>query len=177
MRLLAFESFSRASALASPMPMAVLPFSNRFFRMNSVSSPPSIDSRAWWSSVMGHCVKASPPKMVSPMLSSGRSEMNSDATLRAASMRLGSRSLVNIDVETSTTSMMSMPSTERVSLELWVCGRARASTSSTKASRRSTGCTGISHTLQLRGALTKAAVSAMRMVGSVFLRNITYHII
>ena len=86
--------------------------------------------------VMGHWVKASPAKMVSPILSSGLPLMNSVATLLAASMRLGFRSCASILVETSMASMMSIPSVVRSPQLLCVCGRARASTTSTKVSMR-----------------------------------------
>ena len=105
-----------------------------------------------WSVVMGHCVKASPAKMLRPMLSSGRPEMNSAATCLAASRRLGFRSSASILVETSMASMMSMPSIDLFFHEFWVCGRAMARTSIVKASMRSIICSGTNLCFQLFGA-------------------------
>ena len=64
-----------------------------------------------WSVVIGHCVNASPAKIVRPILSLGLPEMNSAATSLAASMRLGFKSSASMEVDTSMASMMSMPST------------------------------------------------------------------
>ena len=105
-----------------------------------------------WSVVMGHWVKASPAKMVNPILSSGRSAMNSAATLLAASMRLGFRSSASILVETSMASMMSMPSTVWVPHRLWVCGLAKTITTMTKVKMRNKKGSSLSLTRQLLGA-------------------------
>ncbi len=132
----AFEFFSRETALARPIPTAV-PSLIRPRVMMSVRTPCSRFSSEVWSVVIGHCVKASPAKMVRPMLSFGRPEMNSAATFLAASMRFGFRSSASIEVETSIASIMSMPSVVRSLHELRVCGLASTMTSSTKASTRS----------------------------------------
>ena len=129
-----------------------------------------------WSVVIGHCVNASPAKIVSPMLSFGLSAMNEPATAFAASRRLGFRSSASIDVDTSIESMMSMPSTVRSSHALRVCGRHRASTMSVNvAQRRAVG----SHASLWRsvfGASARSQVSLSVIVGSERLRYLTYHI-
>ena len=150
-RLLAFESFRRLTLLASPMPMAV-PSSISPRCAMSVRTFCSRLSNEAWSVVMGHCVKASPAKMLRPMLSLGRPEINSAATCLAASRRLGFRSSANIDVLTSIASMMSIPSTVLFFHELRVCGRASTTTIMVKASIRSSICNGIRRTFQLFGA-------------------------
>ena len=108
----AFEFFSRDTAFANPMPTAV-PSLIRPVAVMSVRTPCSRLSSDAWSVVIGHWVNASPAKMVRPMLSFGRPEMNSAATLFAASMRLGFRSSASIEVETSIAIMISMPSVVR----------------------------------------------------------------
>ena len=123
------------------MPMAVPSSINPFLAM-SVLTLWSRLSSVWWSTVIGHCVNASPAKMVSPILSSGRPEINSAATSLAASslLGLGLMSMASILVDTSMASMMSMPSTERSPHELWVLGRASTTTTIVKArSLRSMG--------------------------------------
>ena len=150
-RLLAFESFRRLTALASPIPMAV-PSSISPRAAISVRTPCKRLSNDAWSVVMGHCVKASPAKMVRPILSLGRPMMNSAATCLAASMRLGRRSSASIDVDTSIANMISMPSTDWFFQEFCVCGRARISTTSTKTAIRSSGSNGMKSTFHERGA-------------------------
>ena len=86
---------------------------------------------------MGHCVKDSPAKTVSPILSLGLPAINSAATSLAASMRQGATSSASILVETSMASMMSMPSTSRLSSGLNVRGRARTMTTSANVRQRS----------------------------------------
>ena len=117
--LLVFDSFNLLTALASPMPIAV-PSSISPVAAMSVRTFCRRLSRLAWSVVIGHCVNDSPAKMVSPILSSGRPEINSAATSFAASIRLGLRSSASIDVDTSIASMMSMPSVVRLPHELCV---------------------------------------------------------
>ena len=78
--------------------------------------------------VIGHCVNASPAKIVSPILSFGRELMNSLATAFAASMRLGSTSSDSILADTSRANIMLIPSTCSLSMGLLVCGRAKTTT-------------------------------------------------
>ena len=132
----AFEFFRRETALAKPIPTAV-PSDINPLAVMSVLTPCKRFSSEAWSVVIGHCVKASPAKIVSPMLSFGRSAMNSEATLFAASIRFGLRSSASIEVETSIASIMSMPSVVRSFHEFRVCGRAKAKTISVKAASRS----------------------------------------
>ena len=147
----AFEFFSRETALAKPMPTAV-PSLIRPVAVMSVRTPCNRLRRDVWSVVIGHCVNASPAKMVRPILSFGRPEMNSAATLLAASMRLGFRSSASIDVETSIANMMSIPSVVRWSQELRVWGRANTTTSRTKVSSRNSMGRCIMRMRQLFGA-------------------------
>ena len=62
------------------------------------------------------------------------------------------RSSASMLVETSMASMMSMPSTVLFFHEFCVCGRANTMTSITKATTRSSICSGMSRTFQLFGA-------------------------
>ena len=73
---------------------------------------------------MGHCVYASAAKTVSPILSLGRAEINSVATLLAACIRFGCKSSASILVLASIASIMSMPSTCEFFQEFLPCGRA-----------------------------------------------------
>ena len=149
--LLALESFRRETALASPIPIAV---------PSSISPRWAISVRTFcnrfsseaWSVVIGHCVKASPANIDSPILSLGRPVINSAATCLAASIRLGFRSSASIDVETSIASMMSIPSIVWFFHEFWVCGRASTNTTNTKTAIRNKGWMGISTTFHERGA-------------------------
>jgi len=149
--LFALESFSLDTALASPMPKAVPSWISPRAAM-SVRTLCSRLSSDVWSVVIGHWVKASPAKMVRPILSLGRPEMNSAATSLAASMRLGFKSSANIEVETSIANMMSMPSTCLCPQELWVWGRARMKTMSVNTTQRSSIGALTSRTRQLFGA-------------------------
>ena len=74
--LLDLESFSRLTALARPIPTAV-PSSMSPRAVMSVRVSCNRRNRLAWSVVIGHWVKASPAKMVRPMLSLGRPEINS----------------------------------------------------------------------------------------------------
>ena len=134
----------------------------------------NIDSKAVWSVVMGHCVKASPPKSVNPMLSFSRPAMNSKATCLAASMRLGFKSGVSILCEMSIAIMISMPSTSRSLYAVLVCGRAKMTMARTKTSIRNTKgrCTAAAR--KLKGAEAKAVLSATRKVGSWRWRRSAY---
>ena len=133
--LLALLSLRREMALASPIPMAVpssiMPVAGSWHETlrNMLSSTA-------WSMVRGHCVNASPAKMVRPMLSFGRLAMNSCATALAASMRSGLRSCAHILVEMSSTIMMSIPSVWALRQEWLVCGRARTTMTSASVSIR-----------------------------------------
>ncbi len=117
--LLALESFSRDTALASPMPSAVPSWMSPRAAMSVRTLCNRLSSDAW-SVVIGHCVNASPAKIVRPILSLGLPEMNSAATSLAASIRFGFKSSASMEVDTSMASMMSMPSTCLCPHELWV---------------------------------------------------------
>ena len=172
--LLAFDSFSRDTALAIPIPIAVP--SSSIPRMAMLQSIPfSRFSRAVWSMVMGHCVYASPANTVSPMLSFSLPFMNSIATLRAACTRLGLRSSASILVETSMQSIMSIPSTLVLLHELAVCGRARAHTMAVYPAMVRTKGRCVSHTLHVRPARRKLAVELTLSEGVDFLCFSTYH--
>ena len=149
--LLALLSLRRPTALANPIPIAVPSSINPLAAMSVLTFCKRFINDAW-SVVIGHCVKASPAKIVRPILSSGRPEMNSEATLLAASIRLGLRSSANILVETSIANMMSMPSTVRCPQLLWVCGLANATTIKTNAMRRNNIGIPIRRTRRLLGA-------------------------
>ena len=149
--LLAFESFKRLTAFANPMPTAVPSEINPRAAISVLTLCNRFISDAW-SVVIGHWVKASPAKMVNPILSLGRSAMNSEATFLAASNLLGFKSSANIEVETSIASMISMPSTCLLSQELWVCGRAITMTISTNAMQRNPIGKSINLIFQLFGA-------------------------
>ena len=149
--LLALLSLSRDTALASPMPIAVPSWMSPLAAM-SVLTVCSMLSREVWSVVIGHCVNASPAKMVSPMLSFGLSAINSAATSLAASMRLGVRSSASIDVETSIASMMSIPSTCLLPHDVCVCGLAKMITASANVAHLSSTGRFISRIRQLLGA-------------------------
>ncbi len=129
--LLALLSERCATALAMPMPIAVpgwmtpLACSSQLTLRNMLSS-------TMWSVVSGHCVKASPPKSVRPMLSAGRLEMKLSATSFAALSRLGRMSGVSMLVEMSIAIMMSMPSDSPWRKAVRVCGRASITTRSVK---------------------------------------------
>ena len=150
--LFAFDVFSREIALASPMPMAVPSCISPRAAISVLTFCKRFSSEAW-SVVIGHCVKASPAKIVRPMLSSGRPEMNSAATSLAASIRLGFRSSASMDVDTSMASMMSMPSTVLLPHELCVCGRAKMMTMSAKVTQRNSIGISRMRSRQLFGAL------------------------
>ena len=117
--LLALPSLMRLMAVAMPSPMAV---------------PSSIKPRftSWMafisvalSIVIGTCVKLSPAKITTPMLSCSRPATNCAATSLAASSRLGLKSRASILVLTSIASTMSVPSTSLSLHELTSCGRHR----------------------------------------------------
>ena len=108
--LFPFTSFNRLTALANPIPIAV-PSAISPLEAISVRTLCNILMSDVWSVVMGHCVKASPAKIVNPMLSLGRSAINSAATFFAASNRLGFKSSASMEVETSIASIMLIPST------------------------------------------------------------------
>ena len=134
---LALLSFRRLTALASPIPSAV-PSSiiprctmSQLTLWNKFNSTP-------WSTVSGHCVNASPAKIVRPILSFGRPLINSAATCLAASIRFGFKSSASILVDTSTASMMSIPSISVFCQLSVVCGRASTSTIITNVRIRST---------------------------------------
>ena len=103
--------------------------------------------------------------------------MNSAATCLAASIRFGFKSSASILVDTSTASMMSIPSISVFCQLSVVCGRASTSTIITNVKIRSTNGACSKYTFQLRGACMYIRVVDTCMVGSVFLRRITYHTI
>ena len=149
--LFAFESFKRLTALANPIPIAV-PSEIRPRAAISVLTLLNILISDAWSVVIGHCVKASPAKIVKPILSFGLSDINSEATFFAASKRFGFKSSANIDVETSIASIISIPSTCLLPHEVCVCGRAITITMNIKAKHRNTIGKLISFIFQLFGA-------------------------
>ena len=146
-----FEFFRRDTAFASPIPIAV-PSEISPWAAISVLVPFRRFCNEAWSTVIGHWVNASPAKIVRPILSFGRSAINSPATALAASIRLGFKSSASILVDTSIASMISMPSTVFSFHALRVCGRARAITMRMNAIHLSAIGTPISLTLQLTGA-------------------------
>ena len=97
-------SFSRFTAVANPLPMAVpssiMPLSIWFIRFTSDT----------WSVVMGDWVKASPAKTTRPIRSVGRPMMNFDPISLAAVSRSGVKSRASIDPEMSNAITMSIPS-------------------------------------------------------------------
>ena len=118
--LLASLSLMRATAFASPIPIAVpssmMPFFTCVIRL----------TRVLRSVVRGHCVKLSPANSTMPIRSFSRACMNSQATFLAASRRLGLKSQASIEPEISIDMMMSMPSFSTVSSSDVLCGRAIA---------------------------------------------------
>ena len=118
--LMAVLSFRRETAVANPFPMAVpssiIPLSIFLKRLITVA----------WSVVSGHCVKLSPEKMTSPILSFGRPEINLVATSFAASIRFGWKSIASIELEISRAMMISIPSVVTFCQLFDDCGRARA---------------------------------------------------
>ena len=141
-------SFRRATALASPIPIAV-PSCIRERSAKSVRTFTSIFNNDWWSVVIGHWVKASPANIVRPILSFSRSDMKSAATAFAASIRFGLRSCASILVDTSIANMMSIPSVSFSPQLLRVCGRARTITINTNTKTRSRWGNSISRNLRL----------------------------
>ena len=130
-------SFRRLTALASPIPMAVPSLISPLAAISALTLFNRLISEAW-SVVIGHCVNDSPAKIVRPILSSGRPDINSVATLLAASILFGFKSSASILVETSTASIMSMPSTCLLPQLLLVCGRASIITNKINISMRKT---------------------------------------
>ena len=135
--LLAFDAFSRDTALAKPIPTAVPSWISPLAAMSVRTFCNRLSSEVW-SLVIGHCVKASPANIVRPILSSGLPDINSAATSLAASILLGRKSSASIEVETSIASMISIPSTDFLSHALCVCGRAKIMTIKTKVAQRNT---------------------------------------
>ena len=133
--LLAWLSLRCETALAMPIPMAVPGCMMPSFCSVQVA-PLNVCTNMAWSVVSGHCVYASPPNSVRPMLSLGRLLIKLRATSLAAVMRLGKMSLVAIEVEMSSANMMSMPSVSPVFHEEEVCGRAIAVTTNAKQMMR-----------------------------------------
>ena len=173
-RLFALLSCSFVKDVANPIPMAV-PSSISPLAAISVRTLCRSVSKVLCSTVIGHCVNASPAKIVSPILSFSRFDTNSAAVFLAASRRFGLRSCRSILVDTSMDIMISIPSTVFVSNELCICGLAMAVTIRANVSMRNTMGTCSSHILQLLGANLYAFVSLIRMVGSVFLLKRKYH--
>ena len=66
----------RLTAFVNPIPIAV-PGEIVPLVCKSQLTPLNVDNKAIWSVVIGHCVKASPPKRVRPILSFGRPSINS----------------------------------------------------------------------------------------------------
>ena len=147
------EDFSKAVQIAnSKHDMIAVPSEIRPRAAISVLTLLNILISDAWSVVIGHCGKASPAKIVQPILSFGLSDINSEATFFAASKRFGFKSSANIDVETSIASIISIPSTCLLPHEVCVCGRAITITMNIKAKHRNTIGKLISFIFQLFGA-------------------------
>src|SRR5215471_10021906 len=125
---LAVELLRRATASASPFPIAVREPSSVPIRRRSITA-----FKTSRSSVSGQSVMAPLPKTTSPMRSPLRCDANSAARCLAALIRSGWRSGADIDSETSRQSMMSTPCDSISSNTRPRCGRASATTASTSA--------------------------------------------
>ncbi|MNL45901.1 hypothetical protein D3C87_1685790 [compost metagenome] len=126
--LVASLSLRRLTAVARPIPMAV-PSST----IPLLMSPNKLISTSW-SMVSGHCVKLSPLKITSPILSSGRFFIKSIAMFFPASSRFGFRSSASILPEISVAITISMPSVVEFCQLKADCGLARARMSAINAS-------------------------------------------
>ncbi len=167
--LIASLSFSLLIEVASPSPMAV----------PSSIIPLLISLKRFliilWSLVSGDCVKDSPLKMTSPIRSSGRPPINSEATSLAASSLSGRRSWASILLETSMAIIMSIPSmvTSREREVDW--GLASATISSAMASSLKANKEWIRYCFQLRFVAEKPDVDENCRPGSLCSSLYQYH--
>src|SRR5881628_2461482 len=152
--LFAVDARSRFTAVASPEPIAVPTLArSRFWR----SQP--------WSSVSGHCVYGRAANSTRPIRSSGRAATNSFTTALTASSRLARlepsvKSSDSMLPETSTASTTSTPSRCTLAAAVPACGRARATTRRTSATRRMTA-----RTIRRRAAPAGATARSPASVG------------
>ena len=154
--------FSRANAVASPSPMAVIvsslsmgwPVRGSTPELGT-STPFSTCSSVSWSAVSGARLEANPPNVTRPIKSSGRASTNlanvffttsrrvgsrsASACVRMRSASRGVRSMISMEPETSTAIAMAMASTLRRPCESDSRGRAAATTSAAAPSRKMNG--------------------------------------
>lgn len=173
--LLAWLSLRCETALAIPIPMAVPGWIMPSFCSVQVA-PLNVCTNIAWSVVSGHCVYASPPNNVKPMLSLGRLLIKFSATSLAAVMRLGNISFVAIEVEMSSANIMSIPSVSPVFHEDEVWGRAIAVTTNTKQMMRRKKGMWINLVRQVWGDVLKHSAEAHLRCVSLFELKRKYHI-
>src|SRR5207253_1449777 len=133
-RLLDCLSFNRFPPAAMAEPIAVLP-STRPMRTRS-----RFCNSHSWSSVIGLTIYGRVPNAIIPIRSFGRASMNLRVTSRTASNRVASsppmvKSFTSIELETSSTSMMSIPLASTWVSDLPSCGLAIPTIKAARASQ------------------------------------------